>query len=332
LATAGIIADYESVYGLGFVIISIILAHQYGFLRRHFKLFVGLILTGTLGLVEFSVHMYEPNAPLLVSISAVAFIFIVYFLIWVCFAKDFQTLAQELKDNEPLIKVGRNVSYIIHDFKNDMALLSNFVMMLEKLYIPFDEESLKKLDTYILRLSERTKRLSYAASVVTLDKETVIDIGNILHSAVEILKLDPEVRKRIEITTRIEHRLFFRCIPADLHAMFENLILNARDAVLHSTKEKGSISVSAGVENEFFLFVDICDTGTGIRSCAGRRCRKNTCIGCPIFRKGTSSKKEGSGLGMSLVMDILKKYGGNLRIISQQGVGTQVRIFLGRTR
>jgi two-component system cell cycle sensor histidine kinase/response regulator CckA len=123
------------------------------------------------------------------------------------------------------------------------------------------------------------------------------------------------------------------CVSADstyLHQVFMNLCVNARDAM----PEGGTLSLSVEhcfVDQAFaqthldaqvgdYVVVTVADTGTGIPLDVRDR------IFDPFFT--TKPPGQGTGLGLSTVLGIVKNYDGFLQVISEVECGTQVKVYL----
>ncbi len=89
-----------------------------------------------------------------------------------------------------------------------------------------------------------------------------------------------------------------------------NLLLNAKDAAA-STGAHGHIRVSLSEENEGEVLLRIVDDGPGVAAdVAGH-----------IFEPFVTSKPRGSGLGLFVVDQLVRKMGGRVRLISRGGGG-----------
>lgn len=115
-------------------------------------------------------------------------------------------------------------------------------------------------------------------------------------------------------------------VMADFHAIeevFVNLFTNAR----HAMKDHGTLTVTA-FQRDAEVEVAVKDTGEGIPQ---ENLEK---IFDPFFTtKDTSRASEpgtikGTGLGLHLARQILKRFGGNLTVESEVGQGTTFHIFL----
>ncbi len=118
--------------------------------------------------------------------------------------------------------------------------------------------------------------------------------------------------------------------PTQLHQVFMNLFVNARDAM----GAEGILTVSAMnlvlgkafVDNHIeaeagpYIVVTVADTGQGISS---ELCNR---IFEPFFT--TKQAQGGTGLGLSTVHGIVKSHGGFVTVYSEVGKGTQFKVYL----
>jgi signal transduction histidine kinase len=118
--------------------------------------------------------------------------------------------------------------------------------------------------------------------------------------------------------------------PTQLHQVFMNLCINARDAM----PEGGRLTISAQntdvdqamakkhlhAEVGPYVVVTVADTGVGIEPEVRDR------IFDPFFTTKASGK--GTGLGLSTVFSIVKNTGGFLQVITRVGRGTAIKVFL----
>ncbi len=106
-----------------------------------------------------------------------------------------------------------------------------------------------------------------------------------------------------------------KCNPQQLNQVFMNILINAADSI----DEKGVITIKSWQENSF-VFVSISDTGCGISE------NNLTKVFDPFFTTKTVGK--GTGLGMSISYDIIKKHNGKFKVESKVGKGTTFTLSL----
>ena len=106
-----------------------------------------------------------------------------------------------------------------------------------------------------------------------------------------------------------------RCRPGEINQVFMNLLVNA----CHAIQDQGEIRIATRAEADSVL-VDISDTGCGIPEEIRNR------VFDPFFT--TKPVGKGTGLGLTISYDIVRKHGGTLTFESTVGKGTTFRIRL----
>ena len=102
-----------------------------------------------------------------------------------------------------------------------------------------------------------------------------------------------------------------------IRQVLTNLVANAKDAM----KELGSGTLTISTKkNSDFVILSVADTGTGIPQ------ENLTKIFDPYF----TTKKSGTGIGLTLVYKIIRGMGGDISVNSKQGAGTTFSITLPR--
>lgn len=142
---------------------------------------------------------------------------------------------------------------------------------------------------------------------------TMADIHRGLDSTLNIvwndLKYKCEVRREYGDIPQIE------CRPSQLNQVFLNILVNAGQAI----DAKGTITIVTGCD-ENTVFVEITDNGKGIAPEDVSR------IFDPFFT--TKPVGQGTGLGLSLSYNIVRKHGGHIDVRSAPGAGATFRIVL----
>jgi len=107
--------------------------------------------------------------------------------------------------------------------------------------------------------------------------------------------------------------------PVELREAMNNLISNA----IKYTPDGGSITLRLSSEDDR-LFFSVSDTGMGIPA------DQQAAIFNKYFRakQAVASGVEGTGLGLSLVRDVVERHGGNVWFQSEEGVGSTFGFWL----
>ena len=104
-----------------------------------------------------------------------------------------------------------------------------------------------------------------------------------------------------------------KCYPQQLSQVFMNLLVNAA----HAIEQQGTITIKTWSENDS-IWISIDDTGSGIKP-------ENL---DKIFEAFFTTKEmgKGTGLGMSIASEIIKKHKGEIKVESEVGQGTTFTI------
>lgn len=124
------------------------------------------------------------------------------------------------------------------------------------------------------------------------------------------LKYKAEVRKEYGELPSIQ------CRPSQLNQVFMNLLVNAA----HAIADRGVVTVRTGCEGSDQVWVEVGDTGCGIKP---EHLKK---IFDPFFT--TKPIGKGTGLGLSVSFGIVKKHNGRIAVESELNKGTRFRIYL----
>jgi two-component system, NtrC family, nitrogen regulation sensor histidine kinase NtrY len=98
-----------------------------------------------------------------------------------------------------------------------------------------------------------------------------------------------------------------------LHRAFQNLVLNALDAM-----PAGGTLTMRTADQEGKVRIEIVDTGTGLRPEESAR----------VFTPYYTTKQQGTGLGLAIVQSVVSDHHGTISLTSEEGRGTTVRIEL----
>jgi two-component system cell cycle sensor histidine kinase/response regulator CckA len=225
--------------------------------------------------------------------------------------------------------IGTLAGGIAHDLNN---LLSPILMATQLLQLKAQDDASRKmleiLQTNAERGSEMIKQILSFARGVSGDRISV-QLKHLIKEVAKILK--ETFPKSIEINFKITDDLWLVTGDAtQLHQVLMNLCINARDAMLSGGKltlEAGNCLVdetyaemSTDAKPGRFVRVAVTDTGTGITSENLNR------IFDPFFT--TKDVGQGTGLGLSTVLGIVKGHQGFINVYSEPGKGSQFRIYL----
>ncbi|MBK8398063.1 MAG: AAA family ATPase [Leptospiraceae bacterium] len=157
--------------------------------------------------------------------------------------------------------------------------------------------------------TDKTSKIVYALKSYSHKEATAVKtLARIEHGMDTVLILYQNVLNRgIELQKNYDSDLpEIHCYPDELNQVWNNLIQNA----IHTMASKGKLSISIKKEN-LNLKVEITDNGKGIPIEVQKKMFQ------PFFT--TKPAGEGSGLGLGIVEQILKKHEGSIEFQSEPG-------------
>lgn len=223
---------------------------------------------------------------------------------------------------QKLESVGILAGGIAHDFNNILTgILGN--VSLAKMFVAPENKAFGRLTDAEKSCMQATR---LTQQLLTFSK-----------GSTPILKLTPIIELLEESANLALRGSNTKCefsIPTDLWAaeidvgqisqVISNLIINAEQAMLGGVLNVKAENVMLEEENPFllksgkYIKITIEDHGVGIPEENLKR----------IFDPYFTTKKKGSGLGLTIVYSIVKKHNGQIIVESQIGVGTKFQIYL----
>ncbi len=211
---------------------------------------------------------------------------------------EVRRLEGQVRLNEKLASVGQLAAGIAHEIRNPLASLSGSIQLMQG-ELPQDSVH-KKLITIVLRETDRLDNLirnflNYAKPA-TLQLENV-DVASTLKDVIELIAQKEGVRTRFDI--QVSKPMIVKCDPASLRQIFWNLILNAVDAM-----QGGGRVVIMIDQRDRDAVVSILDEGPGV----------SPDLRSKIFDPFFTTKKDGTGLGLAMVFQMVRAHGGRLGV------------------
>lgn len=150
-------------------------------------------------------------------------------------------------------------------------------------------------------------------SRVDRTEEEDFDLNSGLESTLNVVW--NELKSKAEVIRDYGEIPSLRCVGAQINQVAMNLLLNAA----HAIAGHGTITLRTGHDVDTVWF-EVIDSGNGIEPEVLRR------IFEPFFT--TRPVGQGTGLGLSMSYDIVRKHGGKIKVSSQPGQGSCFRVSL----
>ncbi|EPE96451.1 hybrid sensor histidine kinase/response regulator [Rhizobium grahamii] len=238
-----------------------------------------------------------------------------------------------LQQAQKMEAIGNLTGGVAHDFNNLLQIVGGNLQLLVK-DVAGNERAQSKISNALAGVDRGSK---LAAQLLAFGRRQALDprvvnVGRLIRAMDEMLRRT--IGEGIEVETVISGGLWNTLIdPMQIENAVLNLAINARDAM----DGFGRLTIEAGnayiddayarqhqdVEPGQYVSLSVTDTGTGMPPELIEK----------VFEPFFSTKPEGkgTGLGLSMVYGFVRQTGGHVKIYSEPGHGTTVKIYLPRS-
>jgi PAS domain S-box-containing protein len=235
-----------------------------------------------------------------------------------------------IRQAEKMEAVGQLTGGIAHDFNNILTVITGTIEILAEAVRkePQLAAITRMIDEAASRGADLTQHLlAFARKQPLQPRET--DINTLVIDTAKLLR--PTLGEQIEIETVLEDEACFATVdPNQLTTAILNLALNARDAMPGGGKlvletgsaylDEGYASTHSDVQPGRYILIAVSDTGSGIPAPMLDK------VFDPFFTSKGPGK--GTGLGLSMVYGFVKQSAGHIKIYSEEGHGTTIKMYL----
>ncbi|MGC8755021.1 MAG: sodium:solute symporter family transporter [bacterium] len=221
-------------------------------------------------------------------------------------------MEEQLFQASKLANIGKLTASIAHEIGNPLASIFSLIQELRALKfnnkkdIQFTIESLHTINSHIERISKIVRGLGDFARVNTSER-IMSNVSDILDRTINLVRYDKRF-KRIEFSKQSDDIPMLFVDPDEIQQVFLNLILNSLDAM----PDGGRLDIKIQT-NDGFVEIQFKDTGVGIDQSIIDK------IFDPFFT--TKPPNRGTGLGLNICDNIVKKYNGSISVFSKKGEG-----------
>ncbi|MDI6638035.1 MAG: ATP-binding protein [Bacillota bacterium] len=205
-----------------------------------------------------------------------------------------------------------------HEIKNPLAVIKGYLQVMQSDPTVSDatKNRIGRLFRQLDQISNVVEEFSQLAKPVTADLAP-LSLAGMLEEVLEIV--EPQA-SNIGITIVRAYAEDTPEVMADggkLEQVFLNLCRNSLEAMAPAGGGELRVSSRTSADGRF-VEVEFCDTGPGMSGEVMSR------IFCPFF----TTKKHGTGLGLTISMQIVKQHGGTIRVESAPGAGAVFTVVL----
>ncbi|QOY95960.1 PAS domain S-box protein [Massilia sp. UMI-21] len=239
-----------------------------------------------------------------------------------------------LQQAQKMETIGKLTGGVAHDFNNLLQVISGNLQLMEA-----DVHAMPAVRRRVenaLASVERGAKL--ASSLLSFARKQplepkVIKVGRLITGIEDMLRRS--LGEEVEMETVVSGGLWSTSVDiAQLENAILNLAINARDAmdgrgkltieVNNALLDAAYCATHPDVAPGQYVAVAVTDTGTGMTPEVMRQAFE------PFF--STKAEGKGTGLGLSMVYGLVKQSGGHIKIYSEIGEGTTIKLYLPRSR
>jgi PAS domain S-box-containing protein len=237
---------------------------------------------------------------------------------------------ERIRQSEKMEAIGQLTGGIAHDFNNILTVITGTIEILAGAVAkePQLAAITRMIDEAAARGADLTQHLLAFARRQPLQPRDV-DINTLIIDTAKLLR--PTLGEHIEIESVFKDETCFATVdPNQLATAILNLALNSRDAMPDGGKlilETGSAYLDENyaemhddVQPGHYALIAVSDTGNGIPSAVLDK------VFNPFFTSKGPGK--GTGLGLSMVYGFIKQSAGHIKIYSEEGHGTTIKMYL----
>ena len=239
---------------------------------------------------------------------------------------------EQLRQVQKMEAVGQLTGGIAHDFNNMLAVIISGLSLLKRKLARGESDVERFVDAAIdsaQRAATLTQRLLAFSRQQPLSPEPLV-VNRLVAGMSELLArtLGEHVKVETVLAAGLWH---VKADPAQLENAILNLAVNARDAMPGG----GRLTIETlnafvddryareyAIESGQYVLIAVADTGAGMTPEVIAKAFD------PFFT--TKGAGKGTGLGLSQVYGFVRQSGGYVKIYSEIGVGTSVKIYLPR--
>jgi two-component system NtrC family sensor kinase len=222
---------------------------------------------------------------------------------------EHEYLQERLVQSEKLVGLGILASGIAHEINNP---LSGILGMAEAIRDENDPALIKSyandIVQYTLGATEIVRELDSYSRLEPDETTSTINIAEVMEKSLNMAAHSTSLRS-IKVNSDLQRD----CLVIGSRVAFQQIFVNLIQNAIQAMSEKGALSLECR-KNGDFIVAKVTDTGKGIPK------EQLNKVFDPFFTTKPTGK--GTGLGLYVVYKIILKFGGQIKIESDEGKGT----------
>ncbi|WP_058307513.1 sensor histidine kinase [Gracilibacillus massiliensis] len=222
------------------------------------------------------------------------------------------SLENRIIQSEKLALVGEMAASSAHEIRNPLTVIHGFLSLMKESMSP---EEMKKYNLHLM-MKEIDRLYSIVEQMLLMSnhkkpEKDMMTFSELLNDLLPLMYSSLEA-KNIKVVTNISDE-YILADQKQLKQVFLNLLRNSKDAI----GDNGLITIDTQIENDEYV-IYFSDTGSGIPKS----------IKQVLFEPFSTSKSNGTGLGLNVVRRIIENHQGKIMLDSTDSEGTVFKIIL----
>ena len=220
-------------------------------------------------------------------------------------------LAEQLARAREVEALHRVSSFVLHDLKNCVSMLSLVTQNAERLGADpaFQRDARRTMAETVSKMRSIIERLSHLPKDADL-RLARVDLNRVVRDVVDDARL--AASGGVHVATDLAPVAPIAADADEVRRVVENLLLNAVEALA----DAGEVRVRTTASNGS-VSLEVSDNGPGV---------PDHLLSAGLFTPFQTTKRHGLGIGLYQVKSILTAHGADIDVVSQEGRGTTVRI------
>ena len=246
---------------------------------------------------------------------------------------DLAAAQEQLRQSQKMEAVGQLTGGVAHDFNNILQIISSNLHLLSR-FTPGNDRMQQRItsaEDAVRRGAKLSSQLLAFSRRQPLAPK-VLNAGKLVAAMEDLLRR--ALGEAVEVELVVSGGLWNTFVdPTQIENAVLNLAINGRDAM----QARGKLTIEIGnahlddlyarrhveVMPGQYVMLAVSDTGSGMTPEVAQRAFE------PFF--STKMVGAGTGLGLSMIYGFVKQSGGHIKIYSEVGVGTTIRMYLPRS-
>ncbi len=239
---------------------------------------------------------------------------------------EIKFMQDRLIAQEKMAGLGVMATGLAHEIKNPLNIVINSAQFLKEYYLPEDPSKvdLKEAREFADMIVKHSERIDSLVKAILLSarqeskQRVIVDVNELAEESLQVLLKTFQIQHQVSMPSELKTSPRAANVKVDIEDL-RRILLNLLDNSLYSLWKKwGKAQIEKALlkvvieEKNGKVIISVEDNGLGMSTGA----KKN--VFTPFFT--TKEPGQGTGLGLTMSADLLRKYGGEISFESQENI------------